>query len=117
MVNELLVKVAEVAKRMPRLEILEIWNCEARDNEAGIFRYEKLDRAGNIVWQGTWDLCMSNQVKRAWQEVLIGSDGGHYELGVELMSLQLEELVSLGSIYPYLKVRKHLLDVISWTHV
>lgn len=116
-VNELLVKVAEAAKHMPRLEILEIWNCEARNREAGIFRYEKLDRAGIIVWQGTWDLDISRQTKQAWQEVLIAPDGGHYELGVEVMSLQPEGLVNLGSIYPYLKLRKHVLDGISWTQV
>ncbi|KAI8689633.1 hypothetical protein NCS56_00227000 [Fusarium sp. Ph1] len=70
-VNELLVNVAEVAKYMPRLEILEIWNCEARDSEAGIFRYEKLDRARNIIWQGTWDLDISRQVKRAGKRYLL----------------------------------------------
>lgn len=116
-VNELLVEVAQAAKHMPRLEILEIWNCEARDNEAGIFRYEKLDRAGKIVWQGTWDLDISKQVKRAWQEVLVAPDGGHYELSVEVMSIQPRRLVNLGSIYPYLKLRRHVLDGISWTQV
>lgn len=102
---------------MPKLEMLEIWNCKVRDSAAGVFRYEKLDRAGNIVWQGTWDLNMSKQAKRAWQEALIGPDGGHYELGIEMMNLQPEELVSLGSIYPYLKLRKHVLDGISWRQV
>ncbi|RMJ07499.1 hypothetical protein CDV36_012897 [Fusarium kuroshium] len=116
-VNELLVKVAEVAKHMPRLEMLEIWNCKVREKVAGIFRYEKSDRTGNIVWQGTWELYMSRQVQRAWQEVFIGSDGGYYELGVEVMSLEPEGLVNLGSIYPYLKLRKHVLDGISWTQV
>ncbi|EEU40677.1 uncharacterized protein NECHADRAFT_76074 [Fusarium vanettenii 77-13-4] len=114
-VNELLVKVGEAAKHMPKLGILEIWNCEARNRKAGIFRYEKLDRAGKIVWQGTWDLEMSSQVKRAWQEVLVAPDGGHYELSVEVMSIQPRRLVNLGSIYPYLKLRRHVLDGISWT--
>ncbi|KAI8723180.1 hypothetical protein NCS52_00173300 [Fusarium sp. LHS14.1] len=91
-VNELLVEVAHAAKHMPKLEILEIWNCEARDRKAGIFRYEKLDRAGKIVCQGTWDLDISKQVKRAWQEVLVAPGGGHYELGIEVMSLQPREI-------------------------
>ncbi|UPK97039.1 hypothetical protein LCI18_007974 [Fusarium solani-melongenae] len=116
-VNELLVEVAVAAKHMPKLEMLEIWNCKVRDSAAGIFRYEKPDRAGNIVWQGTWDLNMSSQVKRAWQEVLIDLDGGRYELGVQVLSLQPEGLVNLGSIYSYLKLRKNILDIISWTQV
>lgn len=100
---------------MPGLEMLEIWNCNLRDRDAGIFRYQKVDRAGNIVWQAAWDLAISSQVKRAWQEVLVRRGGRHPELGVEVISLGPEGIANSGSIYSYLKLKKYVLDGISST--
>ncbi|KAM5347328.1 hypothetical protein ACJ41O_010333 [Fusarium nematophilum] len=115
MVNELLECVAEVAKKMPKLQILEIWHCKT--GEAGIFRYEKLDRSSTVTWQGTWSFDMSRLVEEAWREVFTDPVGGLYQLGTEAICLVPEEIAGVGSVSPYLKLKKHILHDASWTQV
>ncbi|KAH7110278.1 hypothetical protein EDB81DRAFT_832203 [Dactylonectria macrodidyma] len=114
-VNELLENIAEAAKKMPKLKVLEIWYCKT--GEAGIFRYEKSDRSGNMTWLGTWSFDISKQVKQAWHEVFANPDGGLYGLDIKVISLPPEEIASVGSVVPYLKLKKHILHDVSWTQV
>ncbi|KAK7416613.1 hypothetical protein QQX98_005084 [Neonectria punicea] len=115
MVNELLECVAEGAKKMPKLKTLEIWHYKT--GEVGIFRYEKFDRSSKIMWQGTWDFAMSKYVQQAWHQVFTEADGDMYEFGVEVIKLPPEDLTSIGSVFPYLKLKKYILDDVSWTQV
>ncbi|KAF4955242.1 hypothetical protein FSARC_11915 [Fusarium sarcochroum] len=115
MVNELLGNAARAVKKMPKLKLLEIWNYKT--GETGIFVYEKLDRCSEITWQGTWDFQISQEVKDTWWEVLADSDGDIFELSVRHVTLELDQLTSLASIFPYLKLREHILDEVSWTQV
>lgn len=115
MVNELLESAAKAAKKMPKLEILEIWYCKT--GEAGIFQYEKSDRSGNIIWQGTWSLYLSKEVEEAWHEVFAEPELGRYELGVKVINLVPEDFASFGSVFSHLKLRKHIFHDVSWTQV
>lgn len=68
-IMDMFVAAAWAAKRMPRLETLEIWNGQRR--LAALFRY---DRKGDlhpavITWRGTWDLTFSDAVIDSWQSV------------------------------------------------
>lgn len=113
-VNRLLRCTARGAKALlPQLELVEIWYHEA--GEAGIFRYEKSDRSGEIVWLGTWNFEMSTKVEKAWQEVFDRSYDGMYKLVVKLHSLP--KPMALGYIFPYLRLRKHILQDTSWAEV
>ncbi|KAL6399482.1 hypothetical protein AUP68_18030 [Ilyonectria robusta] len=114
-VNELLESAAKAAKKMPKLEILEIWYCKT--GEAGIFQYEKSDRSGNIIWQGTWSFYLSKEVEEAWREVFAEPDWGQYELGVKVINLVPEDFASFGSVFSYLKLTNHILHDVSWTQV
>ncbi|KAJ4312690.1 hypothetical protein N0V84_009796 [Fusarium piperis] len=78
---------------MPKLKIFEIWHCKT--GEAGIFRYEKLDRSSTITWQGIWRFDTSQRVEQAWREVFANPDGGHYQHTVKVISLPPEEIASV----------------------
>ncbi|KAF4463154.1 hypothetical protein FALBO_10032 [Fusarium albosuccineum] len=115
MVNELLQRAAQAAKKMPKLKILELWYCKT--GEAGIFRYEKFDRFSSVIWQGTWTFTLSETAKQAWDEGFNDSDRELFGLGVSVISLPPEEITSVRSIFPYLKLKKYILHDVSWTQV
>ncbi|KAH6976488.1 hypothetical protein BKA56DRAFT_633683 [Ilyonectria sp. MPI-CAGE-AT-0026] len=103
-VNELLESAAKAAKKMPKLEILEIWYCKT--GEAGIFQYEKSD-----------SFYLSKQIEEAWHEVFAEPELGRYELGVKVLNLVPEDFASFESVFSYLKLKKHILHDVSWTQV
>lgn len=69
-INDLLETVALVAKKMPRLNSMELWN--GRAGYAGVFQYQisESDRAAKITWRGTWDVPLEPRVVKAWQAVV-----------------------------------------------
>ncbi|KAM0544527.1 hypothetical protein ACHAPJ_011821 [Fusarium lateritium] len=114
-VSELLSNAAKAVKRMPKLKLLEVWNYSA--GEIGIFVYEKLDRRSQITWQGTWEFKIPEEIENTWREVSNDSHGDFYELGVKNVTLEIDQLTSLRSIFPYLRLREHILHEVSWTQV
>ena len=68
-INEMLRRGAEVVKKMPRLQIIELWN--SRQGNAAVFRY-KSSRAGvapRIEWRSNWRFTLDRSVVAAWQSV------------------------------------------------
>lgn len=68
-INEMLRRGAEVVKKMPRLQIMELWN--SRQGNAAVFRY-KSSRAGvapRIEWRSNWRFTLDRSVVAAWQSV------------------------------------------------
>ncbi|KAF7560943.1 hypothetical protein G7046_g3191 [Stylonectria norvegica] len=115
LVNELLECAAKAAKKMPKLEILEIWYYNNVCQEVGIFRCERSGRSSTIIWYGTWSFQMLKHVEQAWHEICDDPEkGGLYEFGLKSISLPPQKIASLGSISPYLKLKKHILHDISW---
>ena len=68
-INNLLETVALVAMKMPRLNLMELWN--GRAGCAGVFQYQisESGRTAKITWRGTWDLPIEPHVLKAWQAV------------------------------------------------
>ncbi|KAG6356205.1 hypothetical protein INS49_015592 [Diaporthe citri] len=68
-VDGMLVAAATAARRMPKLETMEIWN--GREGLAGLFRYRsaRRGRTAGISWRGTWDLALGEDVIQAWETV------------------------------------------------
>ncbi|KAB5513336.1 hypothetical protein GE09DRAFT_1295152 [Coniochaeta sp. 2T2.1] len=56
-INCLLRAAAAVALKMPRLKVMELWNCA--DGYASVFRYDSRrvswDRACTVTWRSNWD--------------------------------------------------------------
>jgi len=66
MVSTLLTRAALAAKCMPNLERLLLWN--AVEGESCSFEYRRSEKA--IIWTATWDVKFSEEVIRAWNEVV-----------------------------------------------
>ncbi|KAK8017858.1 hypothetical protein PG993_014184 [Apiospora rasikravindrae] len=61
---------AAAAMRMPKLEMMEIWN--GRKGLAALFQYQapRDIRPATITWRGTWELAMKPAVIQAWEAVV-----------------------------------------------
>lgn len=109
----LLDRAAGAAKRMPRLEIMELWN--GRAGMVAIFRYqtprykgdgEKRQHHAVMTWKGTWQFALVVPVVRAWERVTFNLHGDSLAVrrervdsrlirshGDAVCQLKLEELV------------------------
>ncbi|KAF5677615.1 hypothetical protein FHETE_1666 [Fusarium heterosporum] len=65
-VNELLCAAARAARKMPNLELLELWN--GRDQHAGVFRYRVIDSIGEVEWLSTSIESLDGVVIEIWKE-------------------------------------------------
>lgn len=83
---QLLLAAAIVAKKMPRLALLELWDW-SRGNTA-IFRYHRTESKAKMTWQGTWIMKMDGSVLQAWQEVALQHGDGRYELDVDITQFE-----------------------------
>jgi hypothetical protein len=65
--NRLLRRAAQIALNMPKLERMVLWNGSRE--EACSFIYCQGDDA-SLVWKGTWDLKLEDEVLDAWSTVV-----------------------------------------------
>lgn len=70
-INEVLRRGAEVVKKMPQLQIMELWN--SKQGNAAVFRYKnsKPGVAPRIEWRSNWRFTLQPSVVAAWQSVSI----------------------------------------------
>lgn len=66
-INSLLLSIAKVALRMPKLETLVLWSREQGATCA--FIYTRNEHYAQVVWRGTWDLDISHEALQAWEAV------------------------------------------------
>ncbi|KAF5626565.1 hypothetical protein F52700_8627 [Fusarium sp. NRRL 52700] len=66
-INSLLIAAAKLVLRMPNLTTMVLWN--GRAGKACAFMYTKTEHYAHVTWRGTWDLEISRQVLRAWEDV------------------------------------------------
>lgn len=68
-IQKMLRRASTVAKQMPILRVMEIWN--GREGEAMVFRYESPRNGGiaTVLCRGTWPLLPSEKVRKLWTEV------------------------------------------------
>lgn len=87
----MLIAAAVAARRMPRLETVEIWN--GREGLAGLFRFRsaRRGRTAGISWRGTWDLDLGKEVIQAWEVI------AHRYRRAELVVVN-EEVLDAGKI-------------------
>lgn len=76
---------AAAAKRMPRLETMEIWN--GRKGIAALFKYQasRDRRPAIITWRRTWQLPIEKPVIEAWEAVVQQYDGWGLKLVEEVL--------------------------------
>ncbi|KAK1595393.1 uncharacterized protein LY79DRAFT_547567 [Colletotrichum navitas] len=102
---------AAAAMKMPRLEIMEIWN--GRKGLAALFRYQAFHNAQQavIVWKGTWRFIMETSIIQAWEAVMSQYDGRKLELVQE--QLDGAAIESHGDALHYLKLSSQAIRSIS----
>lgn len=116
--NELLHKAALAAMKMPKLQIMEIWNCE--NGYAAIFRYEATgtpeSSACRLTWRCSWYAAsIRDRVVKAWKNV--ASTIASRELILDTDPLPPASYPQYGSIIGQLKLRSFILDHISQMQV
>ncbi|KAJ4139764.1 hypothetical protein NW768_001108 [Fusarium equiseti] len=118
----ILLEAATVAKRMPKLEVFEIWCYKNRNAlQARVFTYQRLwkDRSC-ITWKENWGPSkkISERLQRAWKEV--SDDGsGTFEVKYEFLTSGETpgEKLTLGQMYSHLLLGYRILHDITWTQV
>ncbi|KAF6823778.1 hypothetical protein CMUS01_10548 [Colletotrichum musicola] len=74
-IDDMIEQAAEVARRMPKLEVVELWNVRPGLAAAFIYRFPGPSRPAEIAWRGTWEYGPSPFVVRAWEAVALGRGG------------------------------------------
>ncbi|KAF4958461.1 hypothetical protein FGADI_2383 [Fusarium gaditjirri] len=111
----LLKAAAEAAKRMPALEMLEIWEHEIprhtgvfSSREAHIFGYKKLGLGkGRITWKTSQYHELPVCVCDAWENVLTG--GQSHALEVKEYHLPQDRVTTFTKIMPHLMLKEQIL--------
>lgn len=118
--NVLLHKAALAARKMPKLQIMEIWNCE--NGYAAIFRYEATGAAESsacrLTWRCSWYPAspIQDRVVKAWETV--ASTVTSRELLLDITDpLPPRSYPRYGCILGQLKLRSFILDPISQMQV
>ncbi|KAF2010513.1 hypothetical protein BU24DRAFT_399914 [Aaosphaeria arxii CBS 175.79] len=73
-INDLLHSAAQAAKRMPKLQTMEMWN--GSPGYASVFRYRsvKARRPSDITWRGSWELTLEVRVVKAWGTISVNDN-------------------------------------------
>ncbi|KAI1401744.1 hypothetical protein F4819DRAFT_486296 [Hypoxylon fuscum] len=98
--NGSLVAAGEMAKEMPRLNMMEIWNGDK--GQAGIFRYISTSESTTISWQGTKHLQLSTQAIKTWSEV--ARRNTQHELSLQMLLIPPGWIKGTASVLHYLKI-------------
>ena len=64
-----LLMAARAAERMPKLEIMELWNCWSRRGIACVFRFRRGETEASIELVSTWPAGLPAETKTAWARV------------------------------------------------
>lgn len=85
-VNGVIYSAALAMKKMPKLEIMVLWN--GGKDHAAVFRYKSVKASGyaRIVWRGSWSMQFEIRVVTAWQNVARANHSGHLQILNELLT-------------------------------
>lgn len=111
-VQRILLDAAKVLTQLPKLQIMELWNCE--DGYAAILRYEAgvtvRSRTCQLTWRSSWYSPIRANIIKAWEHTAYQISR---ELIITLDPLPLDSYSHYGTILRYLKLRDFILDRVS----
>lgn len=78
--SALILAAARAAKRMPKLQVLELWNHD--DGDMAVLRYYRTDDMphGELFWLDTWGSRIERKCVKAWDEVVSLHSNGRQAL-------------------------------------
>ncbi|CVK91273.1 uncharacterized protein FMAN_09416 [Fusarium mangiferae] len=104
----LLKNASEAAKRMPALEMLEIWEFGLPGPPVHIFRYEKLgETRGRISWQSCGNHRLPDCIYSAWKKKSTG--GKVYVLEVVEDRFSRHDVITFSDLVPHLRLKGQIL--------
>lgn len=104
----LLENASEAVKRMPALEMLEIWEFGLPGPPAHIFRYEKLGEIrGRISWQSCGNNRLPDCIYSAWKKKSTG--GKAHVLEVVEDRFARNDVITFSDLVPHLMLRERIL--------
>ncbi len=106
---DMLQAAGEAALRMPKLQIMALWNCG--HTEACVFVYRKEFDDTSITWRGTWDMELEPRVITAWERVAL--ENTRHELRCGKRLLPGESITSHGEAIHQLDLPPEVLDPVS----
>ncbi|KAI0010556.1 hypothetical protein F4779DRAFT_627122 [Xylariaceae sp. FL0662B] len=111
-INNMLQAAAAAAMKMPKLEIIEIWN--GQEGLAALFRYQSIGggQPAIITWRGTWELALQSPVIRAWEAVALKRRGNGSTIVNELLDVDIV-IKSHGDAIHYLNLTKPVIRPVS----
>ncbi|KAJ4269927.1 hypothetical protein NW762_001598 [Fusarium torreyae] len=107
--NNLLCAAARAAKKMPNLQLLELWN--GKKKQACVFRYRVAASVNAITWLGTHVDTPDRQVIEAWNKTSMAR--GRSDLRAFAIRLDCEEIISAGTVLRYLDLRSQIMHPVS----
>jgi hypothetical protein len=108
-ITDLLCAAARAARRMPNLEMLELWNGD--EESACIFSYRVEDMVGNINWRGIHLPTLSHEVSRAWG--LASINNNRPDVRESAKPFETERILSSMQMLKYLNSKDQALHPIS----
>jgi hypothetical protein len=111
-IGDMLETAAIRAIKMPRLEIMEIWN--GRRGLAALFKYEvsRSTQHAIITWRATWDFAMELSTIQAWEAVINHQYSG-WNLNLVQEQLKTADIKSHGDAIQYLKISSQVVRPVS----
>lgn len=113
-VRRILLAAATAVTKLPRLQIMELWNCE--NEHAAILRYETggalQSRTCQLTWRSSWHLTKSTieDVIPVWERAALKASR---QLNFVQDPLPSGEYYQYGAILRHLKLRDFILDPVS----
>ncbi|KAH7189518.1 uncharacterized protein B0J16DRAFT_339813 [Fusarium flagelliforme] len=108
-INSLLCTAARAAKKMPKLQMLELWNGEAE--MACVFSYRVEDTVGEIIWSGTHIDPLTHEVVKEWNAVSVflnRTDAREF-----VIPMRKEDVASAGQVLEYLSNKEQIMHPVS----
>ncbi|RYP25400.1 hypothetical protein DL767_008422 [Monosporascus sp. MG133] len=91
-INNLLQAAGHAARRMPLLEVMEIYN--ASRTSAGAFAYVRTEDTSIVIWKSTWAFEMETRVRTTWTTTTDKLTGRHLAFVQEPVLLSYDGPVS-----------------------
>ncbi|KAJ4326976.1 hypothetical protein N0V84_002589 [Fusarium piperis] len=108
-VNGLLCAAANAATKMPKLQMLELWN--GAEGMASVFRYRVEDTVAEVTWLSTHITKVDQKVINAWTTVAVAR--GRTDVRVSTHKLDPETIISAGTVLRHLYLREQILHPVS----
>ncbi|KAF4971569.1 hypothetical protein FSARC_1635 [Fusarium sarcochroum] len=108
-INNLLCAAARAVRKMPNLQLLELWN--EKEMQACVFRYRVAATVSEITWLGTHVDTLDSQVVEAWNETSVAH--GRRGLRASAHKLEYGGIISAGTILRYLDLKSQIMHSVS----